>query len=135
MMINRNDALEFARYTKSNLDCIESAKAAGNPNVHQVTQLMLSLLGLIVFPWATSFKQSVESLPLIDLEGGHHWQMQKGTAGTLGSFGSHLRNAVSHRLVEFSSDSGDYDKVSITFSERKNAKINWIATINTAHLR
>ena len=63
MAIKRNDTFEFARYTRSNLKCIESAKARGNHEAHQVTQLMLSLLGLIVFPWATNFKESVESQP------------------------------------------------------------------------
>jgi HEPN pEK499 p136 len=128
--ITRNDALAFARYTRSNLECIESAKAGGNPNVHQVTQLMLSLLGLIVFPWATPFRESVESRPLEDVKGGVRWQMNRGARETLGKFGKHPRNAVAHRRVHFSSDSSTYHKVDITFED-----INWCATINAAHLR
>jgi hypothetical protein len=138
MAINRNDAFEFARYTRCNLECIESAKASGNHEAHQVTQLMLSLLGLIVFPWATNFKESVESRPLEDVRGGEYWRMQSGERGTLKQFGKHLRNAVAHRRVEFSSDSGDYDKVDITFRDKpsnKDAPINWITSINAAHLR
>ena len=138
MPIKRNDAFEFARYTRSNLKCIESVKASGNQDVHPVTQLMLSLLGLIVFPWATNFKESVESLPLETVQGGEHWQMEKGQRGTLGKFGKHLRNAVAHRRVEFSSDSGDFGEVNITFRDKKqdkDAPINWVATIDAEHLR
>lgn len=138
MVIKRNDALDFARYTRSNLKSIESAKASGDQGAHQVTQLMLSLLGLIVFPWATNFKESIESRPLEEVQGGECWRMQLGERGTLKQFGKHLRNAVAHRRIEFSSDSGDYDKVNITFYDRpskKDAPVNWITTINAAHLR
>jgi hypothetical protein len=139
MAISRNDALEFARYTRSNLLCIESAKKAGSPNVHQVTQLMLSLLGLIVFPWATHFKKSVEALSVESVSGGEHWQMNSGERETLEKFGGHLRNAVAHRRVRFSSDSGDFDKVNITFEDKpqrpKDAQINWCTTISAKHLR
>jgi hypothetical protein len=136
-VINRNDARQFARFTRSNLKCIESAKAGGNPDAHQVTQLVLSLLGLIVFPWATPFKKSVESLPLVDVKGGEHWQMNLGEREELGEFGRRLRNAVAHRRVNFSSDSGDFDKVDITFEDKPNpdAPIDWCTTINAAHLR
>jgi hypothetical protein len=142
MAISRNDALEFARFTKSNLECIECAKAGGNSNVHPVTQLMLSLLGLIVFPWATSFRKSVESRPLENVKGGAHWQMNLGARETLEKFGKHLRNAVAHRHVHFSSDSGDFDKVEITFVDisfehkpPKDPVIRWCATISAKHLR
>jgi len=45
----RNDALEFAKATRQNLKFIEKSKDRGY-DVHVVTQLVLSLLGLVVFP-------------------------------------------------------------------------------------
>jgi hypothetical protein len=45
----RNEALEFARRTRRNLEFIEMAKETGE-HVHVVTQLTISLLGLVVFP-------------------------------------------------------------------------------------
>ena len=128
--------MQFARYTRSNLECIESASASGNRDAHQVTQLMLSLLGLIVFPWARDLPQSFESLPVECVSGGMNWQMKKGKRGTLKEFGRRLRNAVAHRRVEFSSDSGDFDQVHITFEDKPNNQpIDWIATINAGDLR
>jgi len=99
---------------------------------------MLSLLGLIVFPWATGFQESVESLPLECVKGEAHWKIELGERETLKKFGKHLRNAVAHRRVEFSSDSGDFDDVRITFRDKANGKdavINWCATISAADLR
>lgn len=46
----RNEALEFARRTRLNLEFIEHAAAGDPTKVHVVTQLTLSLLGLVVFP-------------------------------------------------------------------------------------
>jgi hypothetical protein len=45
----RNEALVFAHRTRQNLKFIKEAKSRGE-NVHEVTQLALSLLGLVVFP-------------------------------------------------------------------------------------
>jgi hypothetical protein len=48
----RNDTLEFCRRTRRNLEFIENAPQ-NDPTapVHAVTQLALSLLGIVVFPY------------------------------------------------------------------------------------
>ena len=47
---SRNNPSGFAERTRKNLELIERAYSVG-ADVHVVTQLMLSLLGIIVFPW------------------------------------------------------------------------------------
>ena len=48
----RNDVLEFAQRTRRNFEYIEEAKAEDpTAPVHVVTQLTLSLLGIVVFPY------------------------------------------------------------------------------------
>ena len=72
----RNEAVEFARRTKVNLEFIEQAKDRGE-RVHEVTQLALSLLGLIVFPKEQLLLDEIDSISLDDLtaEGWPKWQM------------------------------------------------------------
>jgi hypothetical protein len=72
----RNEAIEFARRTKINLEFIERAKDRGE-RVHEVTQLALSLLGLIVFPKEQLLLDKIDRIPLDDLtaQGWPKWQM------------------------------------------------------------
>jgi hypothetical protein len=56
----RNQISGFAAKTRKNVDFIISSRANG-ADVHEVTQLMLSLLGLIVFPKEKGLDERVES--------------------------------------------------------------------------
>lgn len=49
-LASRNDSRGFADRTRKNLLFIEQAYESGN-DVHVVTQIVTSSLGLIVFPW------------------------------------------------------------------------------------
>lgn len=83
--VERDDALKFAALTRENLEFVENAFARGE-NVHVVTQLATSLLGLIVFPREKNFTHQVESLALDTLvaQGWPRWQISEGTCETLG---------------------------------------------------
>ena len=48
--LSRNATEEFARRVRKNLDYIIRKRNEGE-DVHEVTQLVISLLGIIVFPW------------------------------------------------------------------------------------
>lgn len=48
--VRRNDALVFVAHTKKNLEYIEQGHAH-HDDVHPVTQLVNSLLGLVVLRW------------------------------------------------------------------------------------
>ena len=134
----RNESLEFASRTRKNLERIEAAARAGE-DVHVVTQLTVSLLGLIVFPWEQQFDQNIKTRKLEALaqQGWPTWNILQGSTETLGDLVYHLRNAVAHRRVHFSSDSPDPENVVIQFADAKstNAQPYWQARIGANDLR
>lgn len=134
---SRNDSVEFARRTQKNIQSIEAGAKAGE-DVHIVTQITVSLLGLIVFPWEQTFDQSLKNLRLEALarEGWPEWRILIGNCTTLGDLVHHLRNAVAHRRLRFSSDSPDPKDVMIQFSDSrgKKAEPHWSAEISAKNL-
>ena len=71
-----NEALEFARRTRRNLGFIDKAKAEG-ADVHVVTQLTLSLFGLVVFRNEKMLLNETTTKTLAA------WQARDGLAGPL----------------------------------------------------
>ncbi|CAN5806374.1 hypothetical protein BH24DEI2_BH24DEI2_28730 [soil metagenome] len=144
----RTEAFEFARRTRKNLEFIEEAKEKGR-DVHPVTQLTLSLLGLIVFPKEKFLLARIEKKTLEDMkgEGWPTWKIvrddEKSTK-TLGHILRHLRNAVAHGRLSFitsdpnldTSDSPYAEHVIIRVKDKPpGAKVNWCAEINGKDLR
>lgn len=135
---SRNDAQGFAERTRKNLQAIEKASAR-DEDVHVVTQLVTSLLGLIVFLWEKHFVDSVEQLSLNALiqQGWPKWEIFSGSCETLGQLVRHLRNAVAHGHMRFSSESRIMDDVEIEVEDYKpQAKVShWAARIRATELR
>jgi hypothetical protein len=125
--------------TRKNLAFIEEAHETGAGDVHVVTQLMLSLLGLIVFPVEGSFDREVEHLRLDELEkrGWPRWQFgPEGQSATLGHLLKRLRNAVAHRNMTFSSEGRSLESVSLEFwNQYKDKPPHWRARIEAKDLR
>jgi hypothetical protein len=122
------------------LDFIVKKRKEGE-DVHEVTQLVTSLLGVIIFPWEAGALRQLESLPLSELEteGWPKWDIQldkKDDTKTLGKLTGHLRNAACHRRLKFSSDDSEMHKVEIKFEDAssRGAPANWCAKINAADL-
>jgi hypothetical protein len=140
----RNDALEFARRARTNLRFIEEA-AAHNPgtDVHVVTQLALSLLGMVVFPQEKLLLDRIQEVTLDSLagEGWPVWQIRLQDPSrptlTLGDLIWHLRNAVAHGLITFTSDSPKMDEVMFIVKDRKkrSSQPYWCAEIWAPELR
>ena len=61
---SRNDPLGFAKRTLKNLDYVGYATdpESSDPNVHLVTQILNSMLGLVVFPHAAYLHPSSQRL-------------------------------------------------------------------------
>lgn len=135
---SRNDSYGFAERTLCNLKHIEDGRRTRD-DVHLVTQYVLSLLGLVVFPWALAIEKQMSRINLKDLskEGWPSWRLMKGDAETLAALLRHLRNAAAHRRVYFSSDNSDPAKVTITFEDAASgtAPVYWKATIQASDLR
>jgi hypothetical protein len=137
----RNTLAGIADRVHKNLAFITFARNMG-ADVHEVTQLLLSLLGLIVFPVEDRLKAdtkafAVVTLPELSQDGWPIWQFTIGESTNLRDLLFHLRNAIAHRRLRFSSDSRDVADVDIEFRDRKpGAKHDeWGATINARELR
>lgn len=131
----------FAKRVCKNLDFIIQARDQG-ADVHEVTQLVISLLGLIVFPWEAHALKELEAINLAKLhgEGWPDWDIQLDRAGdtkTLGKLIWHLRNAASHRRIQFSSDNRELSQVTIQFEDAPNPDVpaNWRANISASQLK
>jgi len=139
----RNEALEFARRTPRNLEFIESAKAKG-ADVHVVTQLTLSLLGLVVFPKERLLLDEAETKTIADMsmEGWPAWAITLDNSDkptkTLADILRHLRNAVAHGRLTFTSDSPCLEEVGIMVEDKKKREDPtpyWCAQIGGRDLR
>ena len=97
MPASRNDPLGFAERTRKNLAALEAVASIG-ADVHVVTQVTTSLLGLVAYPWekqvAKQFKAS--SLQELVQRGWPAWKFLLGTFETLDDLARHLRNAIAH---------------------------------------
>lgn len=100
--------LDFARRTKKNLEFVESCVQSQHPKsdvqVFEVTQLINSLLGLLVFP-QQKFYNEIPTTPLSELKGSG-WPEIKVIDGKLREESvkgllRYLRNSVSHFNIEF----------------------------------
>lgn len=128
---------------RRNLEFIEDG-AARQAQVHVVTQLTLSLLGLVVFP-----KEKL--LPRRDGEedarrNGERrlatWTITrddgKKPTNTLADILKHLRNAVAHGRLIFTSDSPRVEEVAIIVEDKKrreDPEPYWCARIEAQDLR
>jgi len=139
--LSRNLTQGFAQRVRKNLDFIIE-KSNDGEDVHVVSQLVTSLLGIIIFPWEVGALHRLEHIRLSELEeeGWPRWNIlldEKGDTETLGKLVRHLRNAASHRRLKFLSDDRALHKVEIEFEDalNKNSSPNWRARINAADLK
>jgi hypothetical protein len=137
-LASRNESMGFAERTKKNLQHVQKAFDAGH-DVHVVTQVVNSLLGLVVFPWESHLDEVVQAMPLAELErqGWPRWEITKGSCATLGELIRHLRNGASHRDIWFSSDDRDAGEVTIEVRDRKKGAPEpyWVARLNANEVR
>jgi hypothetical protein len=138
--LERNTTEGFARRVRKNLEFIVQKRHEGE-DVHEVTQLTTSLLGLVTFPWEARALDQMESWLLSDLEkeGWPSWTIlrdRNNETVTLGKLIYHLRNAVSHRRLRFSSDGPDPREVEIEFEDALPRKpVDWHVRIPASDLK
>lgn len=148
----RNMSSGLAKRTLKNLDFIKNAALAGE-DVHPVTQAVNSLLGLLVFPVE---KEKNFLAALRDVKFDDHSDLQ-GVCVTLtkhlpvpslrvtqfekckdlGCFFVRVRNAISHKHLEFSGDSDSrvLADVQVTLKDRQEGRpFNWEITMNAEDL-
>ena len=139
---DRNDALEFAARTRRNLSFIEE-QAANGAHVHVVTQLAVSLVGLIVFPKEKLLLSSTKKKTILAMnaEGWPVWHITKDEAkyrtATLYDIVRHLRNALAHGRLQFTSDSPQITEVAVIVEDKEtgHSETDWRAEITAEDLR
>jgi len=138
MAVNRGTVGGFIQRTRTNLELIEERYARDSKG-HVVTQLVNSLLGIVVYPWEHQGLDHLKArqMSTIGLEGWPDEIMKLGEANTVEEFIHHMRNAVAHGRITFSSDSRDLEEVTLTFEDRKDRSkdIDWRVCIHGRHLR
>ena len=136
--IQRNNPLVFAQYTRENLELIESL-ISNQATFHPVTQLINSLLGLLVFLKEKGLDSEVADLSVDDLaeKGWPKLKMSGETCKSLVRLVYHLRNVTAHGHLTFSSDSHKLSEVTITVEDfkPKQSIAYWRAQFNAAQLR
>ena len=104
----RNKPIGFAQRIRKNLEYVRHARSR-NEDVHVVTHLVNSMLGIVVVPHQHYSKMAFWSVTLKELlidEGWPEWDItldvpKPGKTNTLGHLEWHLRNAAAHGRVEF----------------------------------
>lgn len=125
---------DFARRTLHNLELVREAKRKGH-EAYEVTQLINSLLGLLVLPR----ERYIESIPAVPLE-----QLRRegwpepvlsgefADVSDLRDLIRVLRNSIAHFNIEFIADSGEIDGVRL--ANRHRGSIRWRATLTLEDL-
>jgi hypothetical protein len=138
MHASRNDSLGFAERTRENLEFILEASRQGQ-HVQVVTQLVNSMLGLVVFPWEALVLDRAKQVPFNTLagDGWPRFHVTLGKCDTLYDLLWHLRNAVAHGHMTYSSDSLIPNDVEIRFEDRKNktTPVNWVALLRAEDVK
>jgi hypothetical protein len=137
-----NVVLDFARRTRQNLTFVrqaarDTAQGGTHPrsDVYEVTQLINSMLGLLVFPQQRYF-DAIPETPLPELVS-QGWPMVKASAGfpdvaTLRDVLRYLRNAIAHFNVEFLAPSGTLEGIRV-WNTHKGEK-TWQAELSLHQL-
>lgn len=133
---SRNEVLGFAERTRRNLDFIIDTHERGERGVHVVTQAVLSLLGVVIFPYEQYFKWMNLNHTLSELEamGWPRWDQSGWTADNLQHLLRRIRNATAHSNISFSSESDQPADVQVVFECSFDDGQTWRGVIPSDHL-
>lgn len=130
---------DFIRRTRANLDFMESArKASPRPEVYEVTQLVNSLLGLLVFP-QQRYVDSIPAVPLAEL-GKRGWPIPHivgdyPQAADLRQLVRLLRNSIAHFNIEFKIDEHRQVRgLTLWNISPRDRKVTWKAELTVADI-
>lgn len=126
---------DFSKRTKKNLEIIRVEKNRGN-EAYEVTQLINSMLGLLVFP-QQSFINNIPETPIEELEEAG-WPIPKVCGNypqvkNLKQLIRFLRNGISHFNLEFISESGELSGL-IIWNKNQSDEKTWEAELSLVEL-
>ena len=133
-MISRNEAMGIVERTHKNLVYMRAARKEG-ADIHEVTHLFNSLLGLIVIPW----ERELKGVDVLDLSMEHIYDQgwpnicllldeYSVQTKTLKVLVRHLRNAIAHGRFRFegigssSADSRESSEIKVIVEDEMTIK-------------
>ena len=135
-MIYEDLVSDFADRTRRNLEVIDGLTDDPESDVFEVTQLINSMLGLLVFP-REKFLDRIPEIPLAELKerGWPHITTRPPfkPPRTLRKLVRYLRNSIAHFNIKFRSEKGEIS--GITVWNMKGRKKDWEANLNLEELR
>ena len=136
LLDDRDTALGLAERTRRNLKFIENARANG-ADVHKVTQVVLSVLGIVIIPWEQHLKHKRGEYKLEDLhaQGWPRWNVRIGEASSLRDLIMRVRNGTAHGRYRFSSNDQDPKNVTLIVGDGPPGTLKWRAAITAADLK
>ena len=126
---------DFAERTRANLALVRAAANTGQ-NAYEVTQLLNSMLGLLVFP-EQKFYNKIPETELADLEK-DGWPIPRvrgnyPQVSNLSQLARYLRNGIVHFNLRFTETGGHVDGL-IIWNVPPNGKKNWEAELKIEEL-
>jgi hypothetical protein len=127
---------DFARRTRKNLEVLDQLHAEGR-EVYEVTQLVNSTLGLLVFP-QQEYVDQIPRTPLDELSR-DGWPIPKvkgqfEQVRDLNQLIRYLRNAITHFNIKFIGDGQNEIEVLRVWNEDRGRK-TWEAVLSVSDLR
>ena len=140
---SRNKPIGFAQRTRKNLEYVTAARDRGQ-DVHVVTHLVNSLLGIVIVPKEQYSKHDFWSVSLDELvrQGWPKWDItlddSNGKTKKLKHLVRHLRNAAAHGHFEFTGEpeSRNLSEVALIVEDKppRAQEMNWRAEIGGPEL-
>ena len=126
---------DFAERTRANLALVRAAAKTGQ-NAYEVTQLINSMLGLLVFP-QKEFYEKIPETTLADLEK-EGWPIPRVCGSypqvlNLRQLARYLRNGIAHFNLRFTEMGGSVDGL-IIWNETPKGNKNWEAELKIEEL-
>lgn len=136
----------FAHRVRLNLEAVEAVVSVAPAKAHRVTQLVLTLLGLIVLPKASRYLDAAgdATLAALSSQGWPAWHISHdssrrpdGAADTLGDLLWHLRSTVTSGQIRLTAGDRPFEEVSIYFDQQVAGGdiTTWSASITAPDLR
>jgi hypothetical protein len=136
----------FAHRVRLNLEAIDAVVTVAPGKAHQVTQLVLTLLGLLVLPNEAYYLQAAGDKKLAELgeQGWPAWTIAKdlsrrpgASSDTLADLLWHLRSVIASGQIRMTAGDKPFKSVSIYFDQQVAGRDikTWSASISAPDLR
>jgi hypothetical protein len=135
----------FVRRVRLNLDAVDAVVSVAPAKAHQLTQLVLTLIGLLVLPRESHYLEAAghRTLPELAADGWPLWTIAQDlsrrperTADTLADLLWHLRSAIASGRIRTTAGDRPFAEVMVYFDQQVAGDIaTWSASIAAPDLR